>query len=78
VRKLSDAQVRFLRRCHDCGEDGFRTPFIGGRQAGRVAAGWYRTADSLSELGLVDLRRWGDARVAKLTVDGENAVACLT
>jgi hypothetical protein len=57
--KLSDAQARFLWVVQS--EGSYRTPFTGGRNAGRVASAWYRTAKALAGLGLVRLEREGDA-----------------
>lgn len=64
MKKLSEAQQRFLKRVELTGLKGERTPFTGGRNAGRVANAWYRTARSLSALGLVWLEREGDAQRA--------------
>lgn len=68
---LSDAQSRLLALA--CQPNGTRTPFLGNREAGRAAAAWYRTADSLAGRGLVKLYRDGDALRAIATELGENA-----
>lgn len=72
MTKLSPAQKRFLKVTAEAPN---RTPFTGGRNAGRVAAAWYRTADSLAQKGLVTLVRSGDAQVATLTDAGRAALA---
>jgi hypothetical protein len=76
MKKLSEAQQRFLKRVELTGLTGERTPFTGGRNAGRVANAWYRTARSLSVLGLVHVEREGDAqrawaRSVKIVVERE-------
>lgn len=63
--KLSEVQRAMLARLK-ANPNGERTPFTGGRSAGRDAAAWYRTAGSLARLGLITLEREGDARRAKL------------
>lgn len=64
---LTKTQMAMLRRLEQASE---RTPMTGGRGAGAVASGWYRTADALERLGLVVTEREGDARRAHLTVAG--------
>ncbi len=68
TRTLSAAQKIFLLRVHISGS--CRTPFTGGRNAGRVAAAWYRTAESLRVRGLLNVVREGDAKRATLTEAG--------
>jgi hypothetical protein len=63
---VSPAQNRMLARLEAAGAKGERTPFTGGRSAGRDACAWYRTAESLCRAGLIVLRREGDARRAWL------------
>jgi hypothetical protein len=70
--KLSQAQLCFLAIA---AEAPYRTPFTGGRNAGRVASGWFRTAASLSLRGFVHLVRSGDAQVAMITDAGREAYA---
>lgn len=65
--KLSTAQQKLLV---DVARAPQRTPFTGGRNAGRVAAAWYRTAGVLARLGFVELTRSGDARLATVTDAG--------
>jgi predicted transcriptional regulator len=65
-KKLSPAQLRFMAVLREAGDKGDRTPFTGGRNAGRVANAWYRTAESLRRMGLVRVEREGDARRAWL------------
>jgi hypothetical protein len=71
--KLSAPQQKLLLAAAQAGGD--RTPFTGGRNAGRVASAWYRTAQSLADRGLVTLRRTGDAQTAEIT-DAGRALLC--
>jgi hypothetical protein len=67
-KKLSPAQMRLLKNAAT--PTGDRTPFLGNRHAGRAAAAWYRTADSLERMGLVTTVREGDASRARATDAG--------
>lgn len=88
TKKLSAAQQRFLERVRANGEKGYRTPFTGGRNAGRVASAWYRTAQSLKDAGLITLEREGDAyrafategqkRTARLAQEAQNRAVDLS
>lgn len=64
MKKTTATQAAMLDRLRDAGAKGERTPFVGGRDAGRVVSGWYRTADALHRAGLIRLVREGDARRA--------------
>lgn len=66
MTKLTHAQKLMMARLARNAAKGERTPFVGGRSAGRIAAAWYRTADSLKRLGLIVLCRTGDAETAWL------------
>jgi hypothetical protein len=70
-KKLSKPQMKFLATllAVDFAE-GVRCPFLGNREAGRVASAWYRTAESLERRGLVRLERSGDSKRAFLTPAG--------
>lgn len=59
MANLSPAQQKFIDTLRRDGK--FRTPFTGGRGAGRVASAWHRTAKSLEAKGLIKLSRCGDA-----------------
>lgn len=72
--KTSQAQERFLAVLETNGGAGYRTPFTGGRDAGRVANAWYRTAAALEKMGLVVVERDGDARRAWLVEDAPDWV----
>lgn len=72
MRKLSACQKVFLYRT--IREGAYRTPFTGGRGAGRVAAAWYRTAESLAKRGLLTMSRSGDAYEAVITDSGERTL----
>jgi hypothetical protein len=70
--RLSPTQLSMLTRLHQRSE---RTPFVGGRSAGLVAAAWYRTAQSLVRLGYAVLEREGDAYRAHLSARGVQFLA---
>lgn len=74
TKNLSSAQKTFL---HHTKTGPYRTPFTGGRDAGRVAAAWHRTAKALEKRGLVTLSRSGDAWVATGTPAGAQALGSL-
>ena len=69
-QKLSKPQQSFLANLLAAGASGVRCPFLGNREAGRVASAWYRTAESLERRGLVRLERSGDSKRAFLTPAG--------
>jgi hypothetical protein len=71
VPKFSPAQLAFLDVVR---RQSYRTPFIGGRDAGRVACLWYRTAAGLEARGFVVTEREGDAKRAHITVRGLKAL----
>lgn len=56
-------------------DNGERTPFVGGREAGRIASGWYRTAYALDRAGLVTMKQEGDAYRIRITHAGRLAIA---
>jgi hypothetical protein len=64
--KLSPTQRAMIARLLTATTKGERCPFIGGRDAGRVASGWYRTAESLRAAGLAIVQRTGDSKTAWL------------
>jgi hypothetical protein len=68
--KLSKPQMDFLARLLLSEGRGERCPFLGNRNAGRAASAWHRTADSLAERGLVELKREGDSKRAFLLPAG--------
>jgi hypothetical protein len=59
--KPTQAQRRFIKITASTGTTGYRTPFLGGRDAGRAANAWYRTASVCERAGWVTIVREGDA-----------------
>jgi len=68
--KLSKNQASFLERLLGLPMCSERCPFVGGRDAGRVAGAWLRTARSLQDRGFVVLNRSGDSWRADLSYNG--------
>lgn len=66
MKKLSKTQQAMLQRLATVGASGERTPMTGNRESGRICSAWYRTANSLQQLGLIKMRRSGDAYKAFL------------
>jgi len=68
--KPTQAQRRFIKITASTGTTGYRTPFLGGRDAGRAANAWYRTASVCERAGWVTIVREGDAQRAYITPAG--------
>ena len=68
--KPTPAQRRFIKITASAGAVGYRTPFLGGRDAGRAANAWYRTAAACERAGWVTIIREGDAQRAHITPAG--------
>jgi hypothetical protein len=69
--RLSSTQAAMMRRLAACDPACEETPGFGcGRDSGRIASAWHRTAHALKDRGLVEFIRVGDHHGVKLTDAG--------
>ena len=65
MKRLSKPQQNMLERLRIAGAEGEYVPMGCGRDCGRHASAWHRTAESLQRRGLIIITREGDVYKAR-------------